>query len=147
MERIVIQGTTKNPKLEAGQALLALTKTLHQDIDSESFKHYLKKYLEKYQGFLNEKTINPLTGETFFTHEPLRKAALSLVRFLPYLFTFEKDRNIPRTTNTLEGHFSHIRDIVGVHRGLKRKQLEKVLYSIFLASTIAPSRKKLEDIL
>ncbi len=147
MERIVIEGTTRKPILEAGKGLLALVRSLHQKISGETFKYYLKKYLEKYQSFLNEKTINQETGESFFTHEPLRKAALSLVRFLPYLFTFETNKNISRTTNSLEGHFSHIRDVVGVHRGLRRPHMEKVLHSIFLASSIAPTKGKLKHIL
>lgn len=147
MERIVTKGTTKKPILEAGKALLALVKTLHQKIDSESFKFYLNKYLEKYRNFLNEKTLNPLTGKTDWTHEPLRKAALSLLHFLPYLFTFEKNQNIPKTTNSLEGHFSHVRDVFRIHRGLKKKRAEKFLHSIFLASTIAPTKKKLKHIL
>ncbi|MEK7113920.1 MAG: hypothetical protein AAB873_03805 [Patescibacteria group bacterium] len=146
MERIVIKGTTKKPILEAGIALLALIKTIHYT-DGNTFKNYFKKYISKYQSFLNEKTINPITGKSDFTHEPLRKAVLSLMRFLPYLFTFEKNKNIPRTTNSLEGHFSHIRDIIGVHRGLSRSHMEKVLNSIFLASTIAPTEEKLKHIL
>jgi hypothetical protein len=146
MERIVVTGTTRKPILEAGIALFALTKTLHYT-DGNTFKNYFKKYVSKYEFFLNEKTINIFTGKKDFTHEPLHRATLSLMRFLPYLFTFEKDKNIPKTSNTLEGHFSHIRDIVGVHRGLSRSHLEKVLNSIFLASTIAPTTEKLEDIL
>jgi hypothetical protein len=146
MKRIVVCGTTLNPELEAGQALLALTKTLHYT-DGETFKNYLKKYIEKYQIFLNEKTVNSFTGKSDYTHEPLYKAFLSLLRFLPYLFTFEKDKNIPKTSNTLEGHFSHIKDIVGVHRGLSRSQMERVLHSILLASTIAPTKGKLKHIL
>ena len=146
MERIVISGTTRNPELEAGQALLALTKTLHYT-DGNTFKNYLKKYLEKYQKFINEKSINPFTGRMSLTHEPLYKATMSLWRFLPFLFTFELNRDIPKTSNSLEGHFSHIEDIVGVHRGLSRKQMEKVLHSILLAGTIAPSKKKLKYIL
>lgn len=147
MERIVTKGTTRKPLLEAGQALLSLTRSLHQNISEESFKYYLKKYLEKYGSFLNEKTIHPETGEKFLTHEPLHKSALSLVRFLPYLFVFEAHKNISRTTNSLEGHFSHIRNIIGVHRGLSRPQMEKVLHSIFLASTIAPTPRKLKHVL
>ncbi len=147
MERIVVNGTTRKPLLEAGRGLLALTRSLHQKIEGETFKYYLKKYLEKYQSFLNEKTINEETGESFLTHEPLHKAVISLVRFIPYLFIFEMNKNISRTTNSLEGHFSHIRDIVGVHRGLSRSQMEKVLHSIFLASTIAPTKKKLKYVL
>ena len=147
MERIVVNGTTRKPLLEAGQTLLALTRSLHQKISGESFEYYLKKYLEKYGAFLNEKTINPETGEMFFTHDPLRKSALSLVRFLPHLFTFERHKDIARTTNSLEGHFSHIRNIVGIHRGLSRLQMERVLHSIFLASTIAPTPRKLKHVL
>ncbi|OGI65310.1 hypothetical protein A3A95_03310 [Candidatus Nomurabacteria bacterium RIFCSPLOWO2_01_FULL_39_18] len=146
MERLVVHGTTRKPILEAGIALFALIKTLHYT-EGNTFKNYFKKYVSKYQSFLNEKTINPITGKSDFTHEPLHKAVLSLMRFLPYLFTFEKDENIARTTNTLEGHFFHIRDIIGVHRGLSRAHTEKVLNSIFLASTIAPSEEKLDDIL
>ena len=63
MERLVIKGTTRKPILEAGQALLALIKTLHYT-DGNTFKNYFKKYAEKYQSFLNEKTINPETGRS-----------------------------------------------------------------------------------
>lgn len=146
MERIVVAGTTRKPILEAGIALLALIKTLHYS-NGDTFKNYFKKYVSKYQTFLNEKSVNLETGRSEFTHEPLHRAVLSLMRFLPYLFVFEKNKDIPRTTNSLEGHFSHIRDIVGVHRGLSRKHLEKVLNSIFLASTIAPTEEKLNHIL
>ncbi len=83
MERLVILGTTRKPQLEAGQALLALVRSLYS-INSESFNKYLRMYVEKYQDFLNEKSVNLFTGETYFTHEPLRKAALSLVRFAPF---------------------------------------------------------------
>jgi hypothetical protein len=147
MERIVVSGTTRKPLLEASKALLALMRLLHQDIDGKTFTYYLQKYLEKYQTFLNEKTINPITGETSLTHEPLYKAAMSLTRFLPFLFVYKSHKDISRTTNSLEGHFSHIRDIVGVHRGITRPQMEKVLHSIFLASTIAPTKKKLKYVL
>lgn len=146
MERIVTTGTTRNPELEAGQALLALIKTLHYT-NGETFKNYFKKYTEKYQTFLNQKTINPFTGKSDYTHEPLFRAFMSLWRFIPYLFTFELNKNIPKTTNSLEGHFSHTKNIVGIHRGLSRPQMERVLNSILLASTIAPTKKKLKHIL
>lgn len=146
MERIIIEGTTLKPELEAGQALLALAGLLHTT-DSVTFKTYVHKYFEKYRAFLNQKSENPTTGERFLTHEPLHKAAFSLARFLPYLFTFEQERGMPKTTNSLEGHFSHIRDIVEIHCGLSREHKEKVLHSIFLAGSIAPKKKKLDEIL
>lgn len=146
MERIVIKGTTRNPQTEAGKVLLALVRTLKYT-DEAIFRKRLIAFVGKYREFLNEKTIHPLSGEKSFTHEGVRYALNSLVRFVPHLFTFKKDKRISRTTNSLEGHFSHINRVTSVHRGLSRSQKEKVLYSICLASSVAPSEKKMKDIL
>lgn len=142
MERLVIIGTTRKPKLEAGQVLLALIKTVHHT-DRRTFMRRVNWYVQKYGNFLNEKSIVPHTGELFWTHENLRKACLSLQRLAGYLFTFEKDPRIPKTTNALEGQFGHIKEIVEIHRGLSRAQKEKVLYTILLESTIAPKGEKI----
>lgn len=146
MERIVIQGTTRRPELEAGRVLLAMAKRLHET-DGLTFENRLYQYIERYRKFLNEKTRHPISGEWSWTHESVRQAVQSLVRLKQYLFTFETDHRIPKTTNSLEGHFSHIRDIVEIHRGLSRKHKERVLHSIFLAGSIAPKKKKLDEIL
>jgi hypothetical protein len=146
MERIVIKGTTRNPKTEAGQVLLALVKEL-KNTNSYTFKIRLKKYFEIYSSFLNEKTINSETGRMDWTHRELRKASISLNNFLEDLFTFERNKKIPKTTNSLEGHFRHINEVVAVHCGLSRKQKQKVLHTILLAGSIAPSKEKLEEIL
>lgn len=145
MERLVIHGTTRKPELSAGQALLALARSLHT-INGDTFRRYFAMYIEKYRDFLNEKTTNPLNGTIFFTHEPLRRAVLSTRRFLPFLFIYEQHHHIPRTSNSLEGHFAHMRDIAEIHRGLKREQKEKVLHSILLASTVAPTPGKLKHV-
>jgi hypothetical protein len=50
MERLVIKGTTRNPKLEAGAVLLALVRNLH-DTDSNTFQRRIKQYIEKYRDF------------------------------------------------------------------------------------------------
>ena len=146
MERLVIKGTTRNPQTEAGQVLLAIVRTL-KDTDSNTFRNRLKQYSERYSDFLNEKTIHPISGEWSWTHEGLKQALGSLINLERFLFTYERSKNISRTTNSLEGHFSHIKDILEVHRGLSKKQKEKILNSILLASSIAPSKKKLEYIL
>ena len=88
-------------------------------------------------------SINP----KYWTHKELRSAVLSLLHYRKYLFTFEQNKKIPKTTNSLEGHFSHINEIMAIHRGLARPQKQKVLNTIFLASTIAPTKGKLKHIL
>jgi hypothetical protein len=146
MERLVTRGTTKNPQTEAGVVLLSLIRTIHQT-DSQTFNSRLEKYITKYRDFLNEKTANPITGERYWTHKELRSAVMSLIHFRNYLFAFEQNKKIPKTTNSLEGHFSHINQIVAVHRGLSRPQKQKVLHTILLASTVAPTKGKLLHIL
>lgn len=146
MERLVVRGTTRNPQLEAGLVLLALTKTLHKTTRS-TWNRRLDQYVDKYRDFLNERTTNPFTEERYWTHEKLRMALNSLLRYRKYLFTYEQKQKISKTTNSLEGHFSHIKNVVGIHRGLTRLQKQRVLHSILLASTIAPSKGVLDEIL
>lgn len=141
MERIVIRKITRNPRLEAGIVFLALIKTLGR-CSSSIWKERWKMYIEKYRDFLNEKSINGDNGILFWTHKELRSAVLSAQMFLPYLFNYETTRELSQTTNSLEGHFGHVKDIVRIHRGISDFLLKKVLSSIFLASTIAPKSRK-----
>ncbi|MDP2631386.1 MAG: hypothetical protein Q8P30_01300 [Candidatus Uhrbacteria bacterium] len=146
MERLVIQGTTRNPQTEAGQVLLALVKTLHCT-DSYTFHIRFKKYIERYQDFLNEKTVHPLTDERSWTHEDLRRAVHRLARHKRYLFIFEHNKNIPKTTNSLEGHFGHIKKLIRTHHGVNKENTQKILNTILFASTTAPNKKRLNEIL
>ena len=146
MERLITEGTTKKPQTEAGQVLLALTKTLH-NTNSHVFTTRLNQYIKKYSSFLNERTYNPETGRREWTHRPLRSAATSLVNWRKYLFTYEHHKNIPKTTNSLEGHFSHLKSIVKLHRGANKAHTQMVIHSILLSSTIAPKDKTKRDII
>ena len=146
MERLVVKGTTNNPQTEAGQVLLALVKTL-PNTDKNTFNRRIFKYSIKYKDFLNQRSINPETGEMFWTHKPLKQAFNSVLNLQEFLFTYQEDRDIPTTTNSLEGHFRHIKEVVSIHCGLSRKFKQKVLHSIFLAGSIAPNKKKLDEIM
>lgn len=147
MERLVIQGTTRNPQTEAGQVLLALVRTLHQKTNSHLFHTRLMEYVERYRDFLNEKTTHPFSGEQSWTHEDLRRAVFCLMRHEKYLFTYEHSQQIPKTTNSLEGHFRHAKKLVHVHHGVLRQNAEHILHSIFLASSSAPNKKRLDETL
>lgn len=146
MERLVIKGTTKNPQTEAGQVLLALVRELKR-MDQQTFRRRLKLFIEKYRSFLNEKTVHPFSGESSYTHEGVRFALNGLIRFEPFLFTYKQNKKISRTTNSLEGHFSHINRVTSIHRGLSTLQKQKVLHSILLASSVAPTKEKLKYII
>lgn len=131
MERIIIRGTTRKPKLEAGQMLLALARSLHT-ISEESFNKYMNKYTLRYFHFLNEKTVSENTGEWWYTHSNLRDAFISLQNLQDYLFTYMKDSNLSKNTNSIEGTFAHLKIKVKVHHGLsilrKKKIIEALLH-------------------
>jgi hypothetical protein len=131
---------TQNPQTEPGQVLLALVKILSVS-DSHTFRNRLRLFHQKYAPFMNEKTTYP-DGSSGYTHEGVRSAFLTLGNTLNYLFTYEHDALIPKTSNTCEGHFSHIKDVVRIHRGLGRSMKEKVIETILLESTIAPKERK-----
>ena len=145
MERIIRKGTTRNPQTEAGQTLRALILSLF-DTDGDTFKRRYQQYLLLYTDFLNQKTINPETGRTEWTHARLRSAAMSLMQHLPYLFTFETDTNIPKDTNALEAHFKHINEVTAIHCGLSRVHKERLLATILLAGTIAPDDDEIKKL-
>lgn len=140
MRQIVIRYVTLRPKTEAGKVLLAMAKTLTRT-NQEEFDRRLFSFHSKYASFMQEKTFHP-NSTWSWTHEGVISAYKSLVHWREYLFTYRKHTGMPNTTNTCDGHFSHVKDIVRIHRGLRRSFKQKVLDAIFLESTIAPKKKK-----
>ena len=120
---------TRKPKLEAGVELRKISLTL-TTATKEKFKEGLKEWYEKWEDFLNEKTLNPETRRKHFTHKRLRSAYSSLNRNLDYLFTYQKypKLNIPNTTNSLDGGvFSHMKKLLKNHNGLRNDLREKLV--------------------
>ena len=128
---IINRYLTKRPKLEAGKELRRITLSLTNS-NEEKFSELLSDWFEKWEEFLKEKTINPETGKWFYTHKKLRSAYRSLKTNLPYLFTYQKypKLNIPNTTNSLDGSFSHFKSLLRIHRGLKRARKYKIICEV-----------------
>ena len=126
---------TKNPKTDAGVILLSLMNGIHLHT-KESFVVALLAWRDSYQSFLNEKTYHP-GGSWSFTHARLKSALRSMSRMIPYLFTYQNEKTIfvPRTTNTLEGHFRHIKVRVNVHCGISMNRKKKLIEAVLLNSS------------
>ena len=131
MERIIIRGTTKKPKLEAGQALLALARSLPR-ISESRFQDYMNKYTLRYFHFLNERTYSEITGESWYTHEKLREAFVSLQNLSSYLYTYKRDKNISSNTNSIEGTFGNLKKKVKVHNGLSMNRKKRIIEVMLL---------------
>jgi len=130
--QIIIRHLTTKPKLEAGVELKRIVGTLCHTTE-EKFTNILDSWYLKWHDFLKEKTADPETHKWFYTHKRIRSAHYSLKTHLPYLFTYQKypKLNIPNTTNSLEGCFSHLKELTKIHRGLnyktKRKMIDEIL--------------------
>ena len=127
---------TRKPKVQAGIELLAIMKEL-KTYDHAGFVNTMNDWRYNHQSFLLEKTVHP-DGRWSYTHRRLRSAIRSMMHMSPYLFTYQNNTllHIPATTNTLEGHFSHIKVRCGVHRGIGTPRMKKLITATLLASSV-----------
>jgi hypothetical protein len=131
-KQIINRYLTLRPKLEAAIDLRNITINLCHT-DKEKFIHILDLWHDKWADFLKERTINPENPKRwFYTHKRVRSAYRSLKSNLPYLFTYQDhpELNIPNTTNSLDGYFSHLKELVKIHRGLKSATKHKIIEEI-----------------
>jgi hypothetical protein len=125
---------TRKPKLEAAIELrslaLKLTKT-----EKENFIGQLQMWKDKWDKFLNERSISSTTGKSFYTHKRLRSAYFSLKRNIAHLFVFQdyKELGIPNTTNMLDGTFADLKNKLRNHNGLNINRKKKFIDEFFKA--------------
>lgn len=125
---IIRRYLTRKPKLKAAQELMNVVDLMKQT-DKESFAGALGLWFNKWQDFLNERSVNPLTKKSFYTHKRLRSAYRSLKHNLPWLFTWYDyyEMNIPNTTNAIDGHFADLKNKLRNHNGLSRVRKMKFI--------------------
>ena len=125
---IVKRYLASRPKLEAGKELRKIALTLTES-GREEFVATLSAWHLKWEDFISEKKLDPLTGKWHFIHRRLRSAHRSLKTNLPWLFTYldHPELNIPNTTNTCDGSFAHWKNKLKLHRGLSRERRRKMM--------------------
>lgn len=131
---IIRRYITKNPKIPASIELKEFVSMLKMT-DKASFEGGLRLWFTKWESFLNERTINPETRKSHFTHKRLRSAYRSLKTNSKWLFTGYDyyDLKIPNTTNAIDGHFSDLKNKLRNHNGLSRVRKIKFIDEFFKA--------------
>lgn len=126
-KQIITRYLTNSPKLQAGIELKKITESLSTSCDVV-FSMLIELWMLKWDQFLKEKTYSS-TGTWFYTHKRLRSAIRSLKANIPYLFTFRKypDRQIPNTTNSLEGINSALKSKINAHQGVSSMRRKKII--------------------
>jgi hypothetical protein len=130
---IVRRYLTKKPKMQASKELWKLTLLLSKT-DGESFEGGLMAWFNKWESFLNERKLDP-KGKNRYVHKKLRSAYRSLKTNLPWLFTWYDhfEKNIPNTTNALDGQFSELKNKLRNHNGLSLTRKKKFIDEFFKA--------------
>jgi len=120
MKAIITRKLTRNPKLQSSIELKNIVSYLDK-VSACRFKYMLLAWHNRHALFLNEKVDDNSKRGWHYKHRKLRSAYKSLIKFAPYLFTYQKypQLNIPTTTNHLDGGcFSPLKDLLRVHRGI-----------------------------
>lgn len=130
-KQIIRRYLTGNPKLEASIELKAIVDTLTYAAE-EKFTAEFFAWCGKWDSFLKERTTDPITGKWCYTHKRVRSAKRSLKSNLPYLFTYLKypELNIQKTTNSLDGSFSFLKEKTNIHRGMTKQLRDKIIEHI-----------------
>ena len=130
-QQIVKRYLTSRPKTEAGQELKTLGDSL-TILDEESFGERLKEWHAKWEKFLKERTYAADRKHWWYTHRRLRSAYRSLNTNMPDLFSYLKypELHIPNTNNSLEGHFSRIKQLLNNHHGLRQWRRYQLIEAI-----------------
>lgn len=121
---------TMNPRLEAGQELRTISKSLC-NVNRSEFEFLFAQWCIKWNDFLKERTHN-IDGKWRYTHRRLRSARRSLMTNLPHLFTYQDYPvlKIPNTTNYAESVHSRIKELLRVHRGFNSALKQKIIKEI-----------------
>jgi hypothetical protein len=129
--QIVKRYLTSRPKTEAGKELRALTLILTVSTE-KTFTELLSFWQEKWKHFLQERTITSDGKHWQYTHRKIRSAYRSLKNNLSYLFTYQRypTLKMPNTTNSLDGYFGRLKELLRVHRGQTVQHRYKLIQEI-----------------
>jgi hypothetical protein len=124
---------TRRPKTEAARELRALALTLTR-AEEAGFSAALAAWNGRWSDYLKERTADAGAGRWQYTHRRLRAAYRSLKSNLPFLFTFQRlpELNIPNTTNSLDGSFAAMKNLLSAHKGMSGRR-RSVLVSQILS--------------
>ena len=111
------------PKTQAGKDLRCLLKTICRINSIEERDEFIASYtiwIDRYKDFV---LSLPRTEVAF---KDLKRTMTLIYHALPDMFHYLTDKNIPKTTNTLESFYSRLKSDYRQHRGLTEQH--KVSY-------------------
>lgn len=121
IERECLSWLTQHPRTSAGITLRRLVRLINKistNNDRIFWIRELDRWHDEYGEFIRQKSVNSETGETYYTHDNVRKAYVHIRSAIPNMFKFLEHPDVPKNTNALESFFGHMKDNLRIHRGL-----------------------------
>lgn len=121
---------TSNPKSFAGYDLKRITSKLHTITSQYQLNNWLLElhnWHEVHKDYINEKSYNLETGRYWFRHKMVRRSFMTIKRALPNMFHYLDNPKIPKSTNSIESFFGHLKGHLNIHRGLSYKHRKQYL--------------------
>lgn len=91
-------------------------------IDSQQEKKIFIDAFKKWDDHYGKKIIE--TKNHGWVSSDLQRARSMLVKAIPYMFNYLEDKNIPYSTNAIEGYFSRLKQKYRQHKGLSKNNQE-----------------------
>ncbi len=121
---------TKNPQTLAGVQLKRITSKMHTietQYDLSFWLLELHNWYQEHKTFIEQKSYNTETGRYWFTHKMVRRSFMTIKRALPNMFHYLDNPRIPKSTNSIESFFGHLKGHLNIHRGLSYKHRKQYL--------------------
>lgn len=138
IQRMCLLWLTRFPKHIAGIELRQLVLQLLRIKTTNDRIHWTKELLlwhERNKVYLQEKTINEQTCRYWYKHKLIRRSYLTIKRALPNMFHYLSNPLIPKTTNGIEGFFSHLKNHLDLHRGLTvQHRIDFIKWYVYLSN-------------
>ena len=129
---------TKKPKSEAAKDLRELVGYLNKVSTHEEAQLWMRAFVDwktKFNSFINQKTTDEQSGRWWYTHKTLHQSASHIERAMPNMFCYLFSPKIPKTSNSIESFFGHLKDHLRLHRGLSNKHFKDFIkWYLFLQS-------------
>jgi transposase-like protein len=122
IKRQVKNYTSEQPKTLQAKELLTISKKITSIKTQEQCSLWLLEFYKWYQenkSFINQQSKNEQTERMWYTHKKLHTACSLIINAIPNMFCYLNDASIPYTTNRIESYFSHLKEKITLHRGLK----------------------------
>ena len=136
---------TKKPKSDAARELRELVCYLSKINNHYDAQLWIKAFMDwrtKYKEYINEKSIDEDSGKWWYTHKLLHRSASHIERAIPNMFCYLFFKNIPKTSNSIESFFGHLKDHLRLHRGLSERHFKDfVKWYLFLQSNDGKAAK------